>query len=236
MKQPTQLLLEEQLQALIDQGVAAAMAEAEASRVRNGYNSNGSGPRPAQAIRECSYSEFLNSNLGLKFATCTLQDDALTWERQEDRLQLKVYVVENAWGVLKPDIVVAEGEDKSEEVTMRDVQQIVRGTFLEVFLMGTCQFPHPGGSGRFVKKKEDHYGCALSIGNLNKLTVKEHSQSAVPSGLVGYYQVHEGFFEDAKPMNKLTQKKVMFGGVLINKKQLFNVEAELCSAPILAST
>ncbi|GJU05043.1 hypothetical protein Tco_1121473 [Tanacetum coccineum] len=43
----------------IDQGVAAAMAEAEASRVRNGYNSNGSGPRPAQTARECSYSEFL---------------------------------------------------------------------------------------------------------------------------------------------------------------------------------
>ncbi|GKF86194.1 hypothetical protein Tco_0254021, partial [Tanacetum coccineum] len=35
------------------------MAEAEASRVRNGYNSNGSGPRPAQNARECSYSEFL---------------------------------------------------------------------------------------------------------------------------------------------------------------------------------
>ncbi|GJU90734.1 hypothetical protein Tco_1303157, partial [Tanacetum coccineum] len=45
--------------ALINQGVAAAMVEAEASRVRNGYNSNGSGPRPAQAVRECSYSEFL---------------------------------------------------------------------------------------------------------------------------------------------------------------------------------
>ncbi|GJT10431.1 hypothetical protein Tco_0857473 [Tanacetum coccineum] len=48
-----------QLQALIDRGVAAAMAEVEASRVRNGYDSNGSGPRPAQAVRKCSYSEFL---------------------------------------------------------------------------------------------------------------------------------------------------------------------------------
>ncbi|GJV20725.1 putative reverse transcriptase domain-containing protein [Tanacetum coccineum] len=35
------------------------MAEAEASRVRNGYASNGSGPRPAPTARECSYSEFL---------------------------------------------------------------------------------------------------------------------------------------------------------------------------------
>ncbi|GJV34632.1 hypothetical protein Tco_1395032 [Tanacetum coccineum] len=47
----TTTVTEAQLQALIDQGVAAAMAEAEASRVRNGYNSNGSGPRPAQAAR-----------------------------------------------------------------------------------------------------------------------------------------------------------------------------------------
>ncbi|GKB35069.1 hypothetical protein Tco_0880011 [Tanacetum coccineum] len=50
---------EAQLQALIDQGVAAAMAEAEVSRVRNGYDSNGSRPRPTQAVRECSYLEFL---------------------------------------------------------------------------------------------------------------------------------------------------------------------------------
>ncbi|GJQ94869.1 putative reverse transcriptase domain-containing protein [Tanacetum coccineum] len=55
----TTTVTEAQLQALIDQGVAAAMAEAEASRARNGYNSNGSGLRPAQAARECSYSEFL---------------------------------------------------------------------------------------------------------------------------------------------------------------------------------
>ncbi|GKG44778.1 hypothetical protein Tco_0486216, partial [Tanacetum coccineum] len=53
----TTIVTEAQLQALIDQGVAAAMAEAEANRVRNGYNSNGSGPRPAQTARECSYSE-----------------------------------------------------------------------------------------------------------------------------------------------------------------------------------
>ncbi|GKF24998.1 hypothetical protein Tco_0080892 [Tanacetum coccineum] len=45
--------------ALINQGVAATMAEAEVSRVRNGYDNNASGPRPAQAIRKCSYSEFL---------------------------------------------------------------------------------------------------------------------------------------------------------------------------------
>nr|GFA66728.1 hypothetical protein [Tanacetum cinerariifolium] len=38
---------------------AAAIDEAEASRVRNGYDSNGSGPKLAQAIRECTYPDFL---------------------------------------------------------------------------------------------------------------------------------------------------------------------------------
>ncbi|GJR15814.1 putative reverse transcriptase domain-containing protein [Tanacetum coccineum] len=54
----TTTITEAQLQALIDRGVAAAMAEAEASRVRNGYDSNGSEPRPVQAIHEYSYSDF----------------------------------------------------------------------------------------------------------------------------------------------------------------------------------
>ncbi|GKG32990.1 hypothetical protein Tco_0430500 [Tanacetum coccineum] len=95
----------------MDQGVAAVMAKAEASRVRNGYDNNNSRPRPAQAVRECTYSEFLKCKpldfkgtkgvIGLtrwfekmesvfsisnctascqvKFVTCTLQDDALTW-------------------------------------------------------------------------------------------------------------------------------------------------------------
>nr|GEX64725.1 putative reverse transcriptase domain-containing protein [Tanacetum cinerariifolium] len=35
------------------------MAEAEVSRVRNGYGSNGSGPRLAQGVRECTYPDFL---------------------------------------------------------------------------------------------------------------------------------------------------------------------------------
>nr|GEV07702.1 hypothetical protein [Tanacetum cinerariifolium] len=55
----TTTVTEAQLQALIDRGVAAAMAEVEASRVRNGYDSNGSEPRLAQAVRECTYPDFL---------------------------------------------------------------------------------------------------------------------------------------------------------------------------------
>nr|GEV69295.1 putative reverse transcriptase domain-containing protein [Tanacetum cinerariifolium] len=72
-----------QLHSLIDRGVASAMAEAEASRVRNGYESNGSGPRLAQAIHECTYLDFLKINCTtacqVKYAACTLQGVTLTW-------------------------------------------------------------------------------------------------------------------------------------------------------------
>nr|GFC60448.1 hypothetical protein [Tanacetum cinerariifolium] len=54
----TTIVTEAQLHALIDRGVVAAMAEAEASRVRNGYGSNGSGSRLAEAVRECTYQIF----------------------------------------------------------------------------------------------------------------------------------------------------------------------------------
>nr|GEZ82470.1 hypothetical protein [Tanacetum cinerariifolium] len=43
----------------INQGVAAAMAEAEASRVRNGYDINSLGLRLAQVVRECTYPDFM---------------------------------------------------------------------------------------------------------------------------------------------------------------------------------
>ncbi|GJT12694.1 putative reverse transcriptase domain-containing protein [Tanacetum coccineum] len=64
--------------------IAAAKAEAEASRVRNRYDSNGSGPRPTQAARECSYSEFLKCKplelpKHLWSLSDSLDDDALTW-------------------------------------------------------------------------------------------------------------------------------------------------------------
>nr|GEU43798.1 putative reverse transcriptase domain-containing protein [Tanacetum cinerariifolium] len=39
--------------------IAAVMTEVEASRVMNGYDSNGLGPRLAQAVRECTYPNFL---------------------------------------------------------------------------------------------------------------------------------------------------------------------------------
>ncbi|GJS13319.1 reverse transcriptase domain-containing protein [Tanacetum coccineum] len=144
---------EAQLQALIKQGVATAMAEAEASRVRNGYDSNGSEPRPAQAIRECSYSEFLKckpldfkviegvvkltrwfdkmksvfsiSNCPaasqVKFTTCTLQDDALTWWNSHVKTTTPEIAHAMTWATLKKmmmDKYCPRGEIKKIEAEM----------------------------------------------------------------------------------------------------------------------
>ncbi|GJS51841.1 reverse transcriptase domain-containing protein [Tanacetum coccineum] len=157
----TTTVTEAQLQALIDQGVAAAMAEAEASRVRNGYDSNGSRPRPAQAVRECSYSEFLKckpldfkgtegvvgltrwfekmesvfsisnctASCQVKFATCTLQDDALTWWNAHVKTTTPEAAHAMPWATLKKmmtDKYCPRGEIKKIETEMWNLK--VKGT------------------------------------------------------------------------------------------------------------
>ncbi|GKA59606.1 putative reverse transcriptase domain-containing protein [Tanacetum coccineum] len=178
----TTTVTEAQLQALIDQGVAAAMAEAEASRVRNGYNSNGSGPRPAQTARECSYSEFLKCKpldfkgtegvVGLtrwfekmesvfsisnctaasqvKFTTCTLQDDALTWWNAHVKTTTPEAAHAMPWAALKKmmtDKYCPRGEIKKIETEMWNLK--VKGTdvvaysrrFQQLALMCSRMFP-----------------------------------------------------------------------------------------------
>nr|GEX03867.1 putative reverse transcriptase domain-containing protein [Tanacetum cinerariifolium] len=59
---PTTTITNAQLQALIDRGVAVALAERDADRSRNGDNSNDSGMderRQITTLRECSYTNFL---------------------------------------------------------------------------------------------------------------------------------------------------------------------------------
>ncbi|GKB00983.1 putative reverse transcriptase domain-containing protein [Tanacetum coccineum] len=158
------------------------MAEAEASRVRNGYNSNGSGPRPAQTARECSYSEFLKCKpldfkgtegvVGLtrwfekmesvfsisncttasqvKFATCTLQDDALTWWNSHVKTTTPEAAHAMPWATLKKmmtDKYCPRGEIKKIETEMWNLK--VKGTdvvaysrrFQQLALMCSRMFP-----------------------------------------------------------------------------------------------
>ncbi|GJU85361.1 putative reverse transcriptase domain-containing protein [Tanacetum coccineum] len=178
----TTTVTEAQLQALIDQGVVAAMAEAEASRVRNGYDSNGSRPRPTQAVRECSYLEFLKckpldfkgtegvvgltrwfekmesvfsisnctASCQVKFATCTLQDDALTWWNAHVKTTTPEAAHVMPWATLKKmmtDKYCPRGEIKKIETKMWNLK--VKGTdvvaynrrFQQLALMCARMFP-----------------------------------------------------------------------------------------------
>nr|GEV62175.1 putative reverse transcriptase domain-containing protein [Tanacetum cinerariifolium] len=82
---PTTTVTNAQFQALIDRGVAAALAKCDADMSRNGDNSNdlGTGRRRQMTTpRECTYTDFLNNctvACQVKFASCTLQGSALTW-------------------------------------------------------------------------------------------------------------------------------------------------------------
>ncbi|GJZ10125.1 RNA-directed DNA polymerase, eukaryota [Tanacetum coccineum] len=191
---------EAQLQALINQGVAAAMAEAEASRVRNGYDSNGSVPRPAQAARACSYSEFLKCKpldfkgtegvVGLtrwfekmesvfsisncpatsqvKFATCTLQDDALTWWNSHVKTTTPEVAHAMPWAALKKmmtDKYCPRGEIKKIETEMWNLK--VLGVLEEMNMLSI----NVQGLGNKTKKE---WVKELSIKNkLNFIAIQE---------------------------------------------------------------
>ncbi|GKC86273.1 RNA-directed DNA polymerase, eukaryota [Tanacetum coccineum] len=75
-------IINAQLKALIDQGVADALAARDADRSRNGDDSHNSGTgsrRTERTARECTYTDFLKFENQVKFATCTLHSVALTW-------------------------------------------------------------------------------------------------------------------------------------------------------------
>ncbi|GJY95907.1 putative reverse transcriptase domain-containing protein, partial [Tanacetum coccineum] len=107
-----------------------------------------------------------------------------------------------------------------------------------------------GASVLFVKKKDGSFRLYIDYRELNKLTVitnfgykkrifqKWHSELdmvIMSSNLAGYYRRFiEGFLKIAKPMTKLTQKKVMFVWGDKHEETFQLLKQKLCSAPILA--
>nr|GEZ14915.1 hypothetical protein [Tanacetum cinerariifolium] len=150
----TTTVTEAQLQALIDRGVAAAMAEAEASRVRNGYDSNGLGPRLAQAVRECTYLDFLKCQplnfKGTEGWSDSLSGVALTWWNSHVKIVTLEVAQALPWKTLKKMMTnkyCPQGEIKKLETEMWELK--TKGTdvigysrhFQELALMCDRMFP-----------------------------------------------------------------------------------------------
>ncbi|GKF15931.1 putative reverse transcriptase domain-containing protein [Tanacetum coccineum] len=100
-----------QLKALIDQGVADALAEGDADRSRNGDDSHDSGTcvrRQTPVACECTYGDFLKCQpmnfkvaCQIKFATCTLQGNAFTWWNSRVKIVTHEVAYAMLWKTLK---------------------------------------------------------------------------------------------------------------------------------------
>ncbi|GJX68100.1 putative reverse transcriptase domain-containing protein, partial [Tanacetum coccineum] len=88
----------------------------------------------------------------------------------------------------------------------------------------------------FVKMKDGSFRMCIDYRELNKLTYSSSSGHVLTAtGLAGYYRRFiEGFSQIAKPMTKLTQKKVKFVWGDKQESAFQLLKKKLCSAPILA--
>ncbi|GJW76812.1 putative reverse transcriptase domain-containing protein [Tanacetum coccineum] len=172
-----------QLQAMIDQGVTAALVARDANRNGDDSHTSGTGVRRNEhAARECTYPDFLKCKplnfkgtegvVGLtqwfekmesvfsisncivacqvKFATCTLQENALTWWNSHVKTTTPEVAHAMPWKTLKKmmtDKYCPRGEIKKIEFEMWNLK--VKGTdvvtynqrFQELALMCDRMFP-----------------------------------------------------------------------------------------------
>nr|GEX04495.1 hypothetical protein [Tanacetum cinerariifolium] len=101
---PTTTIINAQLQALIDRGVAAALAERDVDKSRNGDNSNDSGTgrgRQMTTPRECSYTDFLKCHPMSFQGTEGVVGSALTWWNSHMRAVGQDVAYAMPWATLK---------------------------------------------------------------------------------------------------------------------------------------
>ncbi|GJV63980.1 putative reverse transcriptase domain-containing protein [Tanacetum coccineum] len=119
-----------QIQAMINEGVTAALAARDATRNGDDSHTSGTGARrPVQVARECTYPDFLKCQplnfKGIegvvKFATCTLQGNALTWWNSHVKTTTPEATHAMPWRILKKmmtDKYCPRGEIKKLEFEM----------------------------------------------------------------------------------------------------------------------
>ncbi|GJW91279.1 putative reverse transcriptase domain-containing protein [Tanacetum coccineum] len=138
----TTTITDAQLQALIDRGVAAALAERDVSKSRDGDNNHGTeGVVGLTQWVEKMESVFLISNCAItsqvKYASCTLQGSALTWWNSHVRAVGQEVAYAMPWTDLKrmiTDKYCPRGKIKKLESEYWNLR--VRGTDLLTYNQG----------------------------------------------------------------------------------------------------
>ncbi|GJZ97745.1 putative reverse transcriptase domain-containing protein [Tanacetum coccineum] len=282
----TTTVTEAQLQALIDQGVAAAMAEAEASRVRNGYNSKDhysdelmdmpwsteeidgliNSARREDLDKIEKYIGWICDNDYWQCKGIKIEDHARSYRNKRQIAGQALHRGYSGWKTVMPGslplcskcarLVFVGGKVGAQPDFL--LLEIRRGGVLcnvvEIVKLG--RGVSRGGSGAAsrlvavaggdevagghatsmmayednirVVKKEELYACFPNV-NLDP-------PSTVPRVFNDRQNQDdiEGFSKIAKPMTKLTQKKVKFEWGDKQEAAFQLLKQKLCSAPILA--
>ncbi|GJS21691.1 putative reverse transcriptase domain-containing protein [Tanacetum coccineum] len=187
------------------------------------HTSGTGGRRTERIARECTYQDFMKcSNIvELPCYDCqVMMSVAMTWADSEEKKMTRQYCQGNENGKSSMRIVEFESEGlliDREQPTFQELAKAVRGT-------GSGQKPtcfKCGFQGHFKRecpKLKNNKNHGNEVGNdraPTKVYAMGHEgtnpNSNVVTGLAGYYRRFiEGFLKIAKPMTKLTQKKVKF--------------------------
>nr|GFB93505.1 putative reverse transcriptase domain-containing protein [Tanacetum cinerariifolium] len=134
------------------------------------------------------------------------------------------------------DILIYSKDEKEHEETLKEILELLKKEEL-YGKFSKCEFWIPNV--QFLSHVIDSHGIHVDPAKIE--SVRDWASPKSPTkirqflGLAGYYQRFiEGFLKIAKPMTKLTQKKVKFEWGDKQEAAFQLLKQKLCSAPILA--
>ncbi|GJR03824.1 putative reverse transcriptase domain-containing protein, partial [Tanacetum coccineum] len=163
---------------LIERGVATVLAERHADKSRNGDDSHDSGTggrRQSFTVRECTYTDFLKcqpmnfkGTEGVKFATCTLQENALTWWHSHVKAVERDITYAMPWKTLKKMMT-----DKYWLVLMCDRMFLEESDVVEKYVGGLPDMIHGSVKASKPKTMQEAIEFAIELIDKKILTITE---------------------------------------------------------------
>ncbi|GJU69105.1 putative reverse transcriptase domain-containing protein [Tanacetum coccineum] len=234
---PTTTVTEAQLQALIDQGVTAALAERDASRSRDGDNSHGSGTggrRQVPTQRECTYTDFLKCQpinfKGTEGVVGLTQSAKKMMETCPSLSQLCYYKSGFKFASCTPSMEVPDVVNSHK----MGIKGIVAGNGNAVARAYAVGNAGTNPNSNVVTVRNSCGSCPRL--NRQRLVAFPKSSTEIRQflGLSSYYRRFLKDSQRSPTHTKLTQKKIKFEWSDKAEAAFQLIKQKLCSAPILA--